>query len=266
MRAVVHDAWERMTERFEGRLTYLYADKYNWITTGEGNLVDPVSTAMGLPFLHPDGRAARGDEIAAAWWRVKNDPNCARYGHRYAAQLTTIRLTEEGVSRLVFAKLAQNNAELVARFPDFEEWPAAAQMALHSWAWACGAHANFPQLVAALLERDFHAAAVHIHIDESGPDHKLGTPDDNFGLHIRNTSNGILMRNAGRIDAFKLDPDMLDWEHELDVKALPTTPDLPDPPSDEPVLEDDGGTSRRVATLDAATEILRDLAQRRDDE
>jgi len=49
-----------------------------------------------------------------------------------------------------------------------------------------------------------------------------------------------------------------------------TLPELPNPPSspaadgDAPVLEDDGGASRRVATLDAATEAFQELARRRD--
>lgn len=243
MRAVVRSCYRGYTEPLEGGLDYLYADKYNWITTGYGNLVDPVSAAMGLPFVHLDGRVARGDEIAAAWHRVKNDPKAAQQGHRYAKTLTTIRLTPDGLERVFYGKLDSNDHALVHLLPDFEDLPACAQLAMHSWAWACGAGAKFPRLLEAVRERDFARASVEIHIDESGPDHILGTADDNFGLHPRNIANRILMKNAAHVQGFKLDPDFLDWKHEIAVSELPTTPELANPPSSgETVCVDPGPT------------------------
>ncbi|HZM26941.1 MAG TPA: hypothetical protein VFB89_06270 [Gemmatimonadales bacterium] len=234
MRQVVKEAWLEFTEPLEGGLNYLYADKLNLITTGYGNLVDPLSMAMALPWMI-DGRAARPDEIATAWWTIKNDPNSAWRGHTYAKTLSALRLLPEAVHDLVYGKLRSNDAELGEAFAEFEEWPAMAQMAMHSWAWACGAHSPFPELFKALRKQDFAAAAVHIHINEDGADRIHGTADDNRGLIPRNVANKILMRNAAKVLAFKLDPDMLEWKRDLGPPDITTAPELENPAS-EPTI------------------------------
>ena len=81
-----------------------------------GNLIDPIQYALPLPFVHPDGRHASRDEIASEWLRVKNDANLAKYGHRAAKLVTSLRLTEQGVADLVARKLEQNARHLAARF------------------------------------------------------------------------------------------------------------------------------------------------------
>lgn len=233
-----------MNTPLEGCLDYPYADVLNLITTGMGNLIDPVSSAMGLPW-QVDGREARGDEIAAQWWRVKNDPFCARKGHLYARGLTTIRLTQEGIKTVVFRKLDANEAVLLSRFPDMAGWPACAQMATHSLAWACGPSFHFPKLASALLARDFDAAAVACTINEwNGSVH-------NVGVIPRNVANRILYRNAQRVEAYHLDPDLLDWTHDLSVSDAPTLPTLDDPPS-EPTVHVDPGSYFEDPPDDAA--------------
>jgi GH24 family phage-related lysozyme (muramidase) len=225
VKQVVRDHWIEFTEPLEGGLNYLYADVLNLITTGYGNLVDPVSIAMGLPWM-VDGRAARGDEIATQWHRVKNDPMCARRGHLYAKGLTTIRLTPEGVAQLVYRKLESNDAVLTGRFGDMQDWPACAVMAVHSVSWACGPSFRFPKLSAALNARDFDAASVHCTINEwSGTVH-------NVGVVPRNVANRILFLNAARVDAFKLDPDTLHWTGILGVSDAETQPAIDNPDSE----------------------------------
>lgn len=225
MRAVVRDRWVEFTEPMEGGTNYPYADILQLITTGYGNMIDPVSMAMTLPWMI-DGRPARADEIAAAWWRVKNDPLCARKGHLYAKTLTNIRLSPEAVQQLVFRKLESNDAVLAARFSNMPDWPACAQMAVHSLAWACGASFHFPKLAAALLAEDYEAAAVHCQINEwNGTKH-------NVGLIPRNVANRILFYNAARVQGFHLDPDTLDWTHLIAVTNAPTQPELP--PAEDP--------------------------------
>jgi GH24 family phage-related lysozyme (muramidase) len=225
VRPSVRAAFLAFTTPLEGCCDYLYADVLGLITTGIGNLVDPLSAAQGLPWVRPDGSRATGAEIATAWLTVKGDPQCARQGHRYARSLTTIRLTPEGVERLVYGKLDANDRFLAGRFADFDEWPACAQLAVHSLAWACGPSFRFPKLEESLRARDFDAAAVHVAINEWS---KLadGTPIHNSGLVPRNRANKTLMRNASRVQAFMLDPELLEWTRDLGVADEPTQPEL----------------------------------------
>ena len=102
-------------------------------------------------------------------------------------------------------------------------------MATHSLAWACGASFHFPKLASALLARDFDAASVACTINEwSGSVH-------NTGVIPRNVANRLLYRNAQRVIDYRLDPDVLDWVHDLSVADAPTLPAIEDPLS-EPTI------------------------------
>lgn len=210
--------------KLEGVVPWLYADILGLVTVAIGNLVDPIEYALALPFVEPDGAPASRERIAAAWHAVKRDPLAAKHGHRYAAGLSTIRLTPDGVASVVVAKLRQNEAHLVKRFPEFPEWPTDAQLATHSMAWACGPAFRFPALEEALRWRDFSAAARHCHINTDGPDKIPGTADDNWGVVPRNAANKTMYANAARVMLEKLDPDALFYPH-----AIGLTPEFVEP-------------------------------------
>lgn len=266
MRSVVPSAFLRFTEPLEGGVPCLYNDIYGGTTIAYGDLCNTPAAVVALPLMKPGGIPATAAEKVAAFYAVHDDPLAASKGWRYAATLTTLRLTREAMQALALAKLASNDAALARMLPDWEDYCGHAQLAMHSWAWAVGPASPFSRLFAALKARDFLAAAVEIHIDEDGPDHIHGTADDNRGLIARNVANRILMRNAARTQAYHLDPDELNWTVDLTAAEAATVPTLDNPPSDptpeEPVLEDDGGASRREATEWAVDE----LAQRRDDD
>ncbi len=222
MRDSVRAAFVGFTSRFEGVVPYLYQDVKGLVTIAIGNLVDPIQYAMPLPFVRRvDGVPAGRDEIAAEWLRVKADASLARLGHRAAERITTLRLTDDGVQSLVARKLEQNEAHLKGRFPYIEEWPACAQLAVHSMAWACGPAFRFPLLEVALRAEDWDTASEQCHMNETG----------NPGLAPRNVADKILFRNAQRVRDFKLDPDLLDWTHVLGVSDAPTVPALDNPAS-----------------------------------
>jgi GH24 family phage-related lysozyme (muramidase) len=265
----VRTAFVAFSEPLEGSLPYLYTDILGLVTTGIGNLVDPVSLAVSLPWVRPDGTPASQAEIVADWQRVKAQ-NCGRYrspegcawkgtsgvclahqGHRAARSVTTIRLTPEGVQEVVGRKLEQNDLLLLRRFPDWESWPADAQLATHSMAWACGPSFVFPQLAAALRAQDFRLACTHCTISEAG----------NPGIVPRNVLNRRLYLNAARVVEWKLDPEELHWPTDLEDMA-PTEPELPAAP-ESGVQEPDGGESRWRATSEAVVEAVRGLVTRR---
>jgi GH24 family phage-related lysozyme (muramidase) len=248
-RAVVRAVFLRFTEGFEGGLPYLYDDIEGIPTIAYGNAVFTPGAAAALPLMQPGGVPATYAEKVAAWQRVHDDPNAAHLGHLYAKQLTTLRLTREGMQALALAKFDANDAALRRLLPDWEDMPGCAQLAMHSWAWACGAGAYFPHLISALKRGDYDSAVVEIHMDEWTKNAK-GERINNGGLVPRNVANKILMKNAARVRSFHLDPDVIDWTHDLSVSDEPTQPELPNPPSEptivcEPILHVDPSTYLR---------------------
>jgi hypothetical protein len=219
MRGIVRDAFIGFTEPLEGLMRHMYLDvgkgppdyKDPLVTTGIGNLIDPAGAAIILPWKRPDGTPAGRDEILAEWMRVKNDPHAAAAGWRYALTITALRLDLPDVMDLVFRKLDQNDALLIRRFPDFESWPADAQLGAHSMAWACGPAFAFPRLAFALRGRDWLLAAQECHIDDS----------HNPGVRPRNVANRTLFRNAG----LGKDPAVLYWPRDLGAED-DTHPDI----------------------------------------
>ena len=228
MTDVVRDKWLFFTEPLEGGVPCLYTDMRQTVehpngivTVAFGNALFTPSAAAALPLMHAGGVPATAAEKIAAWQTVHDNPTARVKGWRYAATLTTIRLTREGMAELALAKYDSNDRILRARCPDWDDLPAMAQCALHSLAWACGANAHFPRLFTTVNARDFDRAAIEIHINEWTPE---GT--HNAGLVPRNLANKTLMLNASRVQAYHLDPDTLNWTSLIGVQDAPTLPDL----------------------------------------
>lgn len=174
MRRAVRECFFGWNTPHEGYLTFMYLDQHYGpdgkldplVTTGVGNLIDPLSEAIGLPWEWPDGRLATVDEIAAAWRRVKFDKTLdPRNGGVQYKTLTTLRLSREAVEVLVLRRLLQNDAILRRRFPEIEAWPADAQLGIHSLAWAYGAAlesgpAPYIRFCKAADRQDFEAMAI----------------------------------------------------------------------------------------------------------
>ena len=230
MRAVITEKWLSFTEPLEGGVLCLYNDRRGLTTIAYGDLCNTPSEAAALPMVHPDGTFATTAEKVAAWNTVHNDPGAALGGWRYAARLTDLRLTREGMASLALAKLSTNDRILLARLPEWESYPACLQMAMHSWAWACGPNGHWPRLFQAITDRNFQEAAVQIHMNEWTPE-----GIHNVGLVPRNVANKILMRNAYRVDAYHLDPNILEWHALLGIDDVDTVTELSNPAS-EPTI------------------------------
>lgn len=231
MRASVDAAFVTFSEHFEGVVRTPYLDILGLVTVAIGDLIDPVESALSLPFMvRGTSTSATREQIAAAWNALKNPAaphtrgEIAHYGWRYAAQVpgNNIELSDEGVQEVVARKLAEIARDLVRRFPDFDEWPADAQLATFSMSWACGAGFRFQKLAAALLGRDFDTASKECHIDTDGPDHLPNTADDNEGVKPRNAANVVLYANAAKVLAYHLDPEQLFYPSALGSDPPPT--------------------------------------------
>lgn len=237
MRASVRAAFVDFTIPLEGALpghvgiTWMYQDVLGLVSTGLGNLIDPIGLALPIPFRRSDGSRATRGEIIAEWQRIKTQPpdakgrTAAQLGHLYAKKIATLHLTNDDIIGLIKMRLGSNEQIIAATFPEWESWPADAQLATHSMAWACGAgifsprsgKAHWPKLTAALHDLDFRTAAAECFMPQEAT---IG------GLRPRNKANRILYTNAA-IALHKLDPDTLFYPSDLEMGAPDSSPTLP---------------------------------------
>lgn len=214
----MRDAFVGFSAGFEGVVRWMYLDVLGLVTVGIGNLIDPLPAVLP-PFRRADGELATRDEIVAEWRRVKVHPTAARQGYRVLEHVTTLRLDDDGIAQVVGGRLSLNDTYLAKRFRcvrhddcrdvpalgevcdaySYNAWPADAQLATLSMAWACGPAFRFPRLEAALLGGSFDVAANECKMNEAG----------NPGLKPRNAANRTLYQNAARVVAQGLDPEVL---------------------------------------------------------
>jgi hypothetical protein len=209
----VWDAFSAFSEPLEGaRIPYMYLDVKRLVTTGTGNLIDPVTAALALPW-RVNGRLATQREIREDWTALKSeDDRRAREGerplyklhHKYAAAYTRCRLDDADIVELVASKLAANVAYMVGHaFPDFATWPADAQLAACSMAWAVGPGfaSKFPNFARAAKAQDWPTAKAACSIRAEG----------NPGVVPRNTANRLCLDNAAAVAAAGADVSRLWW-------------------------------------------------------
>lgn len=215
----VRAAFVPLTIAFEGGfIDYMFPDIKRLISTGFGLLLDPVSLAIGLPWRHPDGSLAGREEIASEWSRLKNyveaNPGSEFRSYKTFAPLTKLRLGREGLFQAFQGKVNQMEMVLRNGFPEWEDWPADAQLGVMSQAWAVGpafylptAGRNYwPKLTAALRARDFRTAAVECFMDEEAK---------NPGIIPRNRANKVLFLNAAVSHELQLQPDVLYYPTDI---------------------------------------------------
>lgn len=202
----VRAAFVPFSVRFEGSVSWMYLDVKGLVTIAVGVLVDPLDLALDTLDGHMvrklDGAPATRHEIAADWQAIKRHPDLARRGHRAAESVAWLRLTPEGLEAVTLAKLDAMLVQLARRFPQLPSWPASAQLAVISLAWACGAGFRFPKTERALLARDWTTAAEEAVIDATG----------NPGVVPRNEANRQLLLAAAHVEATGGDPAALRWE------------------------------------------------------
>jgi GH24 family phage-related lysozyme (muramidase) len=212
MRQSVRDYFNSFSTKFEGRLPFMYLDVKGLVTTGIGNLIDPIGSAMVLPWVHKsDDSPASATEISQEWNDVKNHQEMAPKGGSYFGSMTQLKLTDEAIDSLILSKLDENERYLKNRFPQYDNWPADAQLGVLSMAWAMGPGFKFPRFETAINARppDFDMAAVESHMNDTG----------NPGLVPRNAANVLLFRNASSAVTRGMPFDTL--YYPLDASTIP---------------------------------------------
>ena len=154
--AAARDNWPAFSTPLEGCVPHLYCDSLGFVTVAIGALVDSPGAAAALTGWDDPGG------VVADWHRVKAlyQPPPARplaFTH-YAGGP---QLSAEGIAAVTEQRLDQAGTALAAVFPSFADWPAPAQAAALSLAWACGAGwpRSWPHLTASCLAGDWLAAA-----------------------------------------------------------------------------------------------------------
>jgi GH24 family phage-related lysozyme (muramidase) len=191
VRDEVRSTWADWSKNFEGRTPTMYQDVKGLITTGIGNLIDPMSMALGLPWLKPDGTPATQEEIEAEWHRVKS-MSAGQYWTKYRTS-NELHLSDEAIDALVLKQLDANAIVLQRYFPDFAVLPAGAQRAILSIAWAVGAGfpPKWPNFTAAIRAHDYVKAADNSSINTTG----------NAGVAPRNAANKAALLEAASSEA-----------------------------------------------------------------
>lgn len=212
MHATARAAFLPFTERFEALTDWLYADVKGYVTIGRGDLMDPIALTTSVTFVRPDGSTAHWSDVVAAWQKVKLAPSSSsaeaqrkafrQRGGGAFRDLTSIRATRESLDVLFNAKVARFEGILSKAFPEWDSWPARAQLATMSMAWALGPYfsGGWPLFSAACRAQDWAACAL------PPPDRPQDDPlehpicwiheADNRPIHARNVANVQLFRDA----------------------------------------------------------------------
>lgn len=151
----VLDNFSKVQSQFEGsaaNFDYMYTDKIGFVTTGMGNKIDSNSPtdkspgmngygpALKLPWIHKsDGQQATPQEIIQDWQTVKAaHTKDDSYDAPHDAQITQLKLSQTALRDLIATQIVNNEEVLVKSLPNFKDFPADAQMAIHGMAWAMG--------------------------------------------------------------------------------------------------------------------------------
>jgi GH24 family phage-related lysozyme (muramidase) len=198
MKQAVRDIWTKYTTILEGCVPHFYLDIKGLVTIGLGCLVDPVGMATGLPFVLKSDRVtlATKAEIAADWTRIKSRQYLSKYHYNRAGMLCTLTLLPEGIERLKDQRISAYEPYFLKKLPNFATWPADAQAATLSMAWAMGAGFidKFPSWKHAAMAYDWLGCAQNCQMRTTG----------NAGLIPRNKANQALF-----LAAQTSDPDLV---------------------------------------------------------
>lgn len=204
MHPSVEAAFVQFSAPLEGVVTSLYADVKQLLTVGLGCLCDPVSMALSLPWVLPDGSTPDAAEIARQWHALKAQaPQMSKLHWSYAAKLTTMRLTEQGILDVAIGRLRANEKIMRGYLPNWELFPAPAQLACCSMGWAIGA--GWPKIFGNLRDacnsQNWTAAIGCCDIRTDG----------NPGIAPRNGANKFLFATAASVVAQNLPIEELYW-------------------------------------------------------
>lgn len=239
MRASVIQPFYDYSVKKEGYTTWLYPDVLNLVSSGIGFLLDggarygtdtsdaaiqggtlnPLTMAWfhkGIgwtPTNNVIGTPATEDEVKAAWIKVKTEPSKKYLQGGFAfANDTDLTLSDQAIHD-AFEKLQGGfEAELKRYFPNWDDWPADAQFAAMSMAWAMGPAfpRTFTKFASAANALDFTTAAQESFFQGGGGTQaaRTGRNADNFAM-FNNAANTIIHNGDRELLFFAVAPSPL---------------------------------------------------------
>ena len=160
----VVDRFIEFTVPLEGKASWMYCDTKRLVTVGIGCLIDSVEAAQNLPFRWRDtNKRATASEIAAEWKAIKaiGQTGDGNWSYKHYGNYAKLYLPDSDINRIAFDKLYSNARIILKYYPDFDKWPADAQMAVMQMAWWMGPNfpVGWPNLSRELNKQNFTYAA-----------------------------------------------------------------------------------------------------------
>jgi hypothetical protein len=187
----VRSTWISFSRPKEGHTGIMYQDVKGLVTTLVGVLIDSPEAALQYPWRFIKTKTpANADQVRWEWRKIKNGAGLASGGLRAASQIASLEIPPEDIDRLTLERFDLFASHLLQSYPTLGQWPADAQRALMSMAWAAGTNlpVTFPRFTAALQRQDFFQASVECILRE----------ERNPGLSPRNASNVFLLLSAAK--------------------------------------------------------------------
>jgi GH24 family phage-related lysozyme (muramidase) len=198
MRAAARAFFLQFSEPFEGAVYHMYQDVKGLVSVGIGNLIEPIQLGWGFPWRRADGSLASQSEYIAEWNLINSKPELAQQGWTAATRYCKLHLSKEDVETLCYAKMDSNEVILKQRISNYDEHCADVHLMLHSWAWAVGPSAKYPQMLKLIVAKGYGAAANECDINP-----KVGT------IILRNAANRQCLLNAAWARDNNGDPEHL---------------------------------------------------------
>jgi hypothetical protein len=210
----VVDAIPSVFAKWEGDgLPYMYTDSKGIVTCGTGNALFTAAAAEALCWYTPSGFICAKAEVDAAFATVKSA--WPKVQSTACARLTNIRLNHAGIVALVMRTVQTDWTYLLTQFPGCEDFPADAQLALLSSAWAWGPGfarvwgdlgTKFKSLLSPPPQYVF---AAQVMLDASVHEEKI-----NPGIIPRDEGEVVMLQNAGAVAAAGADYSTLCYPKE----------------------------------------------------
>jgi len=163
----------------EGNVPYMYLDTVGKVTVGIGNMLPNVAAACALPFVNRTTKnGATSAEITADFQAVTSQP--ARRSSRFYRPFTKLDLPDPEINRLFLDRVRGFLGELRDSYPDFDEYPDPAQLAMLDMAFNLGTSGlknTWPRLNAAIDAEDWAKAALECNRPQVNPTRNAATKD-----------------------------------------------------------------------------------------
>lgn len=201
MHPTVERFFPAFTERFEGKIPWMYLDVKGLVTTGVGCLLPTPQHATEVEWYYKNGQAAGRAAIIDEWLRVKRSAWLATAGARAAESVAQLRLHNETIARLTRTRMESMETTLRREWPTWDSMPADAQLGILSMAWAMGPafRRGWPRFAAYVEAGDWMGASRECLMRTAG----------NPGLVPRNKANQLAFELASTIPQSSISSGMM---------------------------------------------------------